>query len=756
MKAFPAWSGVLAALVLSAHAYPHQPSLLSDKAAQTPAEASKQAPPVTTQDTAVELPTTVVVGVATKQLRPLIDVAAAVDVIDAADLQNTLSESLTDALRYESGVSVEGAGSRFGDAGINVRGVSGNRVTIEVDGVPANQQFALGSYAHATATLPQVDLIKKVEILKGPASTLYGSDALGGVVAIRTWDPLDLVSDSARRFTVARGAYDGRTHGRTASMMTAWRGGEADGLLAFSQQDGKARIVHDSVRLERDFADWEQRSVFGKMTHDNGDGDLWRLTFLTSQKDSQSQINSFIGQGRFLRTTELRGDDRNTLWWVSLEHEFLPKRLFDDGLARVYYTRTGFVQNTYEKRLSRRGTPLFQHRVFDYAQAQMGLELNAGKNWHGESLAHSLIVGVELERTELKEKRDASQTNLLTGDVTNSILGETFPRRDFPNSTVTEAGLFVLNEIIVGDSPWTVIPAIRLDHYRLRPQRDALFDANGLDTAVVSITETNISPKLGVLYALSDVTRLYAQYARGFRAPPFDDANIGLNIPLFNLRAIPNPDLKSETSNGFEIGLRHIDPRQQLEFSLYYTRFSDFIESKARLGVDPESGTLLFQSINIHTARIYGSELDYRLRLDEQWAVKTKLAWSRGDNLTQNAPLNSIAPNRVIISAHWQSTDIKWTGDLYLTASAAKKRVDESREALFQPPGFGVTDAFVSRRWETSGGWQGEVRLGIYNVFNKKYWDWFAVRNFDASDSIVNALTRPGRTYSLSVSLRFL
>jgi len=131
--------------------------------------------------------------------------------------------------------------------------------------------------------------------------------------------------------------------------------------------------------------------------------------------------------------------------------------------------------------------------------------------------------------------------------------------------------VFVLDEIGVADSPWTVIPAVRLDYYHLNPNRDALFDANGLDTEVVSVTESDISPKLGVLYALNDTTRLYAQYARGFRAPPFDDVNIG----------------------------RHYGETRRLEFSLYYTKYRDFIETKARLGVDPATGTLLFQSINI-------------------------------------------------------------------------------------------------------------------------------------------------------------
>jgi hemoglobin/transferrin/lactoferrin receptor protein len=705
-------------------------------------------------NTAIALPPTVVIGVATKQQRPILDVAAAVDVLTADDMQRTLSESLADALNYESGVFVEGGGNRFGSAGINVRGIGKNRVLIEVDGVPVNQRFELGSYANATAFLPEVDLIKRVEILKGPASTLYGSDAIGGVVAIHTWNPEDLAASDEPYYRL-RSAYDGRTHGRALTGMAAWQGAAVDGLLAFSQRDGKARVVHDSVKLNRDFRDWDQQSLFGKFTHGNATGGIWRLEFLASQKDNQSQINSFIGQGRFRRTSELRGDDHNRHTQFSLEHEFSLNGLFDDGLARLFHANTRFTQNTHEKRRSRRGTPLAQYRQFNYRQKRSGLELNGNRNWSSQRFGHSLVAGFELERTDVEEFRNATQTNLTTGEVTNSILGETFPRRDFPNSIITEAGLFLLDEIRLLDSPWTFIPALRFDYYHLKPERDALFDANGLDTEVVTMTESDLSPKLGVLYALSDNTRLFAQYARGFRAPPFDDVNIGLNIPLFHLRAIPNPDLKSETSNGYELGLRHYDDRQRLEFSLYYTRFNDFIETKARLGVDPETGTLLFQSININEARIFGAELDYHRQLGEQWAVDAKLGWARGDNLSKDQPLNSVSPAKGVFSGHWQSLRKNWFADAYWTVSAAQDRVDESRDTLFKPAGYGVVDLFAGYQWQGHIGQEGEVRLGVYNVFDKKYWDWQQVRNFDANDAIVNALAQPGRTFSASLSVRF-
>ena len=110
----------------------------------------------------------------------------------ASKSAQTQSFDISEALRYESNIHMEHAGNRFGATGINIRGMGGNRVAIEVDGVPISDQFDIGSYSQASALFPDVALIQSIEILNGPASTLYGSDALGGVVSINTWDPFIL------------------------------------------------------------------------------------------------------------------------------------------------------------------------------------------------------------------------------------------------------------------------------------------------------------------------------------------------------------------------------------------------------------------------------------------------------------------------------------------------------------------------------------------------------------------------------------
>ena len=125
-----------------------------------------------------------IVVVANKSARSVRDVAAHVTVMTRQELTDNLATSVADVFRYTPGVDYEASGSRFGTEGINIRGIGGNRVAILVDGVPLSDQFDVGSFSNATRDFVNAGLIQRVEVLHGPASALYGSSAIGGVIAI--------------------------------------------------------------------------------------------------------------------------------------------------------------------------------------------------------------------------------------------------------------------------------------------------------------------------------------------------------------------------------------------------------------------------------------------------------------------------------------------------------------------------------------------------------------------------------------------
>ncbi len=694
------------------------------------------------------------VVVAYKQPRPVQDVVGDVTVISAEQLADTISQDMAAAIKYEANIHIEDGGTRFGTSGINIRGIGGNRVAIEVDGIPNAKSFDLGSYSFATAGFPEIDLIQNIEILKGPASTLYGSDALGGIVAINTWDPDVLLArypNSGDNWTKLRVGYDGRRHGRFATVSSAWDLERQGLLLSATQRDGKG-VVNENSLLAKDTADWDAQSVFGKWKIDSANGNSLTLGLLANQRDQFTQINSFIGQGRFNRTTALSGDDQSSEHKFSVDYDFLVNAsLADEGSLVVYQANTEFQQKTFENRFSRQGIPLYQLRQFNFDSSRTGLELNFTKAITTESTQHQLIYGLEWTQSDVEESRDATETNLSTGISTNVVLGENFPLRDFPQTDVQELGIFIHDEITFDDSRWTWIPALRFDYYDLSPNRDSLFDNGAGNTEVVSITVSDFSPKLGVMYDMNDEINIYAQYVRGFRAPPYDDVNIGFNLALFNYQAIPNPDLKSETSDGFELGFRYSGNEHQLNLNVFHNDYNNLIVSRDLIGLDPDTGALIFQSRNIEDATIYGAELDYQWQINNQWSTGWQLAWTRGENNLTQKPLNQISPPKATANLQWQSENQLWQVSLYGLFSEAQDRVDGDDDELFKTPGYATFDLLLAYQLTPSS----QVNLGMYNLTDKKYWLWQQVRNFDANDSIIEAMTQASRHFNLAYAIEW-
>ena len=274
---------------------------------------------------------------------------------------------------------------------------------------------------------------------------------------------------------------------------------------------------------------------------------------------------------------------------------------------------------------------------------------------------------------------------------------------------------------------------------------------------VASVTEKDFTPRVALLFHGLENWVFYTQYARGFRAPPFEDANIGLDIPLFGFRAIPNPELKSETSDGFELGARRVASGSRFSLALFHTDYDDFIETRALIGVDEATGDLIFQSRNIGRARIYGLDVRYDQDLGawndalQGWSFRAAAYWAEGENRDSRQALNSIAPPQAVLGVAWQSADGRVDAGINTTLTAAKheKDIDQTDGARFRTPGWAVID--LTAGWHPND--RLELRAGVFNLGDETYWRWLDVANRAADDPMIGLLARPGR--SCSVTARF-
>jgi hemoglobin/transferrin/lactoferrin receptor protein len=700
------------------------------------------------EDEVAEVPIDEIVVVANRAERSIRDVAANVTVLSEEDFGVELATSISDVLRYTPGIDYEGAGTRFGTEGFNIRGIGGNRVALLIDGVPLSDQFDVGGFSNATRDFVDAGFVRRAEVLHGPASALYGSSAIGGVVALRTPDPVHLAGtgSSGGSFSSAWRDADASIHG---TAMQAFTGERAGVLAGISLRDG-AEFDSNAAEANLDARDYTNRSAMLKFVADDAAGNSWQLGYYRQDSEVQSSLTSMLGSGRFRSTTALEGDDTYQMDLLSGEYRFgAGDGWIDNGVLRAYYGETDIEQKTLDER-GGASRPVSIDRLFSFEQSSRGVELNLQKRLSGEVIDHQLGFGMEYRRRDTVEYRDGLETGIDDGLQTSVILGEVFPLRDFPLSESTDVGAYIEDAMTFGD--WTVIGALRADRYDLDAKRDPMYEADYPFAEIASISDSEVSPKLGLVWRPRDSVDLYLQYSHGFRAPPYEDANIGLELPVFNVRAIPNPDLRSETSDGVDLGVRWRGERGSLHLSLFRTDYNDFIESKVRLGPDPDTGRILFQSQNVQEAVIEGVEAGWSVEVDRmpgEFSLDGSFYWARGENRDNGQPLNSVGPAQAVIGVDWATTDGNWHTRLRATFTDGWSDLDESGGELFKPPGHAVFDLYVTRDL----GDRVRLRGGVTNLADKTYWSWSDVRGLGPTDPVIPYLARPGRSLVLGVDM---
>ncbi|ODS62049.1 MAG: hypothetical protein ABS41_11420 [Arenimonas sp. SCN 70-307] len=710
-------------------------------------------------DTLRTLDAVVVVG--SRSAEPLRQVVGAVSRVDREAMDRRGVQGIEDLARLLPGVDVGTDANRFGAQGFNLRGLDGNRVGIKLDGVPLPDGFGVGQFALAGRDLVELGIVDRVEVLRGPASTLHGSKALAGVVAYWTPDPAEADWQGDERLQgQARAGLGSRDDARWLSGRLLARGGDGrlSGLVSLGRREGNEMKngAQDPAHFANP-ADYRNDSALLRLSLDAGSAGQWSAIVERGEGRRETDVQSqLFGPGRFATTYALFGDDRYERTRASLGAEWASVGALGPVRLLAWRQESATDQYSEQFRLPDRATPFqsLRTRRFLFEQDSTGLELNG--QWRGEFLGagHWQVFGVDFARHEYRGFRDGLETNLATGATSNVILGEVLPLRDFPNTRADELGLFWQDEIRFGGS-WALVPGLRWESYRLRARPDALWTADNPGVAPVSLDSEQFTPKLGLRWT-SGRLGLYAQYARGFRAPPFGDVNIGLNLPTFNYVALPNPDLKPERSAGLELGMRWNGEHVKGTLAVYDNRYRDLIESRANRGLN-SSGQLVFQSINRDRARIRGVELEGRWWLAslseraEGWYLDGVASWARGEDTSRDLPLNSVPPARASLAAGFESADGRWGSELRLTGVRAVTRADQSAGALFLPPGYSQWDlhAWASLRENL------RLNLSVFNLGDRTAWDWSALRGVPANASNIAFYSRPARGASLGVTLDF-
>lgn len=668
---------------------------------------------------------------------------------------------------------------RFGATRVNIRGIANNRVVTMIDGVRLSDFYDGGGPTNANmAALPSIfpSFLKQVEIVRGPASSLYGSDALAGVVGFVSLEPADIAREKLSRGVRVQGGYASATGQLTASMVGATRGETLEFLLGYGETQGQEMETKgslDNVSPNRELANpakIKDRGVIAKLLLFPSAGHKFSTTLEQRAHHVDSEIRRLSSS--LPRVTKILGDDHSQRTRLSLEYEHKPSDIFYDRLlARVYYQDAETRNENYNRRSNTNATCSADrvganqcdvYQTFRFDQTTIGANLQFESMFAG-SAEHVLSYGLDWMQQEVEELRDATRYNRTTGSVSKTLIGENYPLRDFPNGKTKTLGLFLQDEISMQNGQLKFTPGLRYDQTQLKAEVDAL--AQPLLTAagrqVSEQTYGKFSPKLGWQWAHSEQLASYGQLSAGFRAPNYNEVNGAFwtnGIPP-GYGITPNPGLRPESSVGLELGLRARSADAQGQLAVYDNRYKDFIE-RTSLNCPADPACLLGvartdQWQNISRVRIYGAEMRGAFNFAKNWRVDAALAYTHGTDEVRQQALNSVEPFRLSTGLAYELSH--WGGEARVRAAARKSRIDETlpinrNQPYFRTPGYAVADLAVWFKPSVNT----RINVVLGNVFDKKYWLWSDIRQAEVPNpSGVDFYTQAGRNVRLAFQADF-
>jgi hemoglobin/transferrin/lactoferrin receptor protein len=690
-----------------------------------------------------------------------------VTVIDAVQIADELVTDIKDLVRFEPGVTVQRQPARFGAAlgttgragnsGFTIRGIGGNRTLILVDGVRVPDGFSFGAQDAGRGDYVDLGLVKRVEILRGPASALYGSDGLAGVVAFTLSDPEDFLEDGKSFGGLVRASYSSADNEFAETAILAGDLGDISLMAVYTRRDFEeletagTNDVTGSTRTVANPQDGHSDAFLGRIVFEPAGGHELRLT----GEYTETYLFTDVLSGLSGSVLDLKGTDSGERIRLAADWSWTPA---DSG--GIEYAHIGaYWQDAEDRQFTAedRNPAADRTRINTFENRVYGASAEARAAFATGGLAHRVVFGGDVSWLNQKGLRDG----------TVPPAGETFPTRAFPETDFMLAGVFIGDEIELADGLITLFPALRFDTYKLDAQDDPLLPAfDGADQS-----DSRLSPKFGAVLAFDDF-RLFGNYAAGFKAPTPSQVNNFFANPLQGYTSIPNPDLKPETSTAFEGGIRYAGDIFSASLTAFHSEYEDFIAQIETTGLpfpSPPDDLWEFQWVNLTGAEISGIEGRAELTLRNGITARGAFAYAKGDEILEDgseAPLTSVDPLTLVGGIGYRDRNGRFGSELIATHHDRKSA--ETSEGLcganpcFRPGSFTILDATAFVRLFGSL----TLRAGVFNILDKKHTQWSDVRGValvadpDNPGSFIppasaDAYTRPGRSFSASISYRF-
>lgn len=723
--------------------------------------------------------------------------------LTAAELQQRGANDFGSIMRYEPLISATGASGgssagksgfdRAGYTGYNIRGLESNRVGLDVDGIPLPQ--ATGRSYVGRAGLDSFGIGRdyidpymfgRIDIEKGATAVDQANTSIGGNVSFRNKTPDDYLRPGKETYFGYQSDYDSANRSWHNGITAAAGDDELRGIFVYSRRDGQ-ETENNSGELDAYPANWHSDAFMTSGIWQPNDAHKLSATLDYYHKTNHTHYDSWsTTNGNTLwGTAQQQSDTRR--WGVSLSDEYTPYNDFIDSLTtRLYWQQTQAHDNTYMPS----SATAYQTVYSDYNSDTYGFDTRLAKNIGRHALSAGLNARlVDTERPFRQSPAPGAFSVIMQPQA---------------NSRSYTVGGYVQDKISfdLDSHNFAVIPGVRVMYQNTKPRDVSTLTTNStvLDPAEVSAlygsanSDTQVLPSIAFQYDLTPALMTYLQYTRGAQFPNdsqlYGSWNLGSSYAgTAQYALIGNTDLKTETSNNFEWGLKgELTKGVTFNSAVFYNAYKNFIAftrysrsaSPDKFVNVPSNIYTTYQAENRDKAYIYGAEVSTKINFGTWFEQVDGLSANLAFGYTQGqskssylgdryVDLESVAPMKAIIGLAWDDVARGYGAAVTATFVKGKQATATNRESYsntgspltdsntdyMRVPGYGMVD--MTAYWKVTK----NVKLsgGIYNITDRKYWDYLSSRELtsdtqqDRNDQALAVM--PGRTFQLGVNVDF-
>ena len=595
-----------------------------------------------------------------------------IETIKPEALTKYTPQTTADLLGTKVGIFIQK--SQMGGGSPMIRGFAANRVLIVVDGIRMNNAIYRNGNLQNVISI-DANSLENTEVIFGPGSVIYGSDALGGVMSFNTFTPKLSTNHESESFGKVYGRYSSANFEKTIHASYNFGGNKWAGVISSTYTDfddlrmgssgpdsylrpeyvlnekysGEDKIIQNSNDKIQRYTGYDQFNLMGKLRY--RPNEKWDI-LLSAHHSQTGDIP------RYDRLIQYSGDQLTYADW------YYGPQIWSLVSGRVEYTNKHLLFDRLNLLMG------YQEYTESRNDRKVNKDAMRSREEHLNIFSFNIDFGKQFDqKTDLYYGLEGYLNKVGSAGVSEDLLSgateEIAPRYPDGSRYQSVAAYYSFKFVVSPKLVFQMGSRFTVTHL------EGTFDTNyyNFPFAGFDMTNSAFNGNLGLVWHPTADWQINVHGSTGFRSPNIDDVAKVFDSEPGNV-VVPNPDLKPEYARNFEINvLRNINNVAKLEVTGFYTRLKDaMVRRDFNLNGQDSilyDGTMskIEALVNAESATIYGLNFNAEILFNQNWRTRHDISLTWGED-SEGFPIRHVPP--AFGSSHLIYENQRWFADLYI------------------------------------------------------------------------------------------